>query len=228
MGEITTRATASTLSNACRKHGSRASKRSAATRTRTARLRVMLGAALMALMACHRSAPSPSREPLNRSAWVESAAVQRGYVKAGDFAQFGCPPGWMGVEETAAALRGGEVSTTYVGSDPVGHDSTITCVAQREFALPAQSSPARAEAAPVQRPLAPVWMSTTDDGITVGFRREVPLSAPIYIAQETPCGPRVIGIELGDLLKWLADPASGANRHFLGMISGGCPEQNRR
>ena len=85
-----------------------------------------------------------TREPLDRSAWVESAAVQRGYVKAGDFAQFGCPPGWMGVEETAAALRGGEVSTTYVGSEPLRADSTVTCVAQREFALPASSTPARA------------------------------------------------------------------------------------
>jgi len=195
--------------------------------TRTGSL-MLLGAVLcqLALMACQRKAPSESREPLDRSAWVESAAVQRGYVKAGDFAQFGCPPGWMGVEETAAALRGGEVSTTYVGSDPPRSEATITCVAQRDFALPAQSTPVRAGAAPVQRPLAPVWLSTSADGITVVFRREVPLSAPIYIGQETPCGPRVIGIELGDLLKWLADPSSGANRHFLGMTSGGCPERN--
>ena len=190
---------------------------------------MLLGAALcqMALMACQRKTPA-GREPLDRSAWVESAAVQRGYVKAGDFAQFGCPPGWMGVEETAAALRGGEVSTTYVGSDPPRAEGTVTCVAQRDFALPAKASAAPTVAAPIERPLAPVWVSTTDDGITVGFRREVPLSAPIYIAQETPCGPRVIGVELGDLMKWLADPSSGANRRFLGMTSGGCPEQNKR
>jgi len=191
---------------------------------------MMLGAALcqMALMACHSKAPPSSREPLDRSAWIESAAAERGYVKAGDFAQFGCPPGWMGVEETAAALRGGEVSTTYVGNDPPRAEGTITCVAQQEFALPARSATPRSAAAAIQRPLAPVWVSTTGDGITVGFRREVPLSAPIYIGQETPCGPRVIGVELGDLLKWLADPSSGADRHFLGMTSGGCPEQNRR
>ena len=187
---------------------------------------MLLGAALcqMALLACHRR-PTVSREPLDQSAWVESVAVQRGYVKAGDFAQFGCPPGWMGVEETAAALRGGEVSTTYVGSEPPRAEDTVTCVAQREFAIPPASAPAPSVAAPAERPLAPVWLSTTDDGITVGFRREVPLSAPIYIAQETPCGPRVIGVELGDLLTWLADPSSGANRHFLGMVSGGCPER---
>jgi len=204
--------------------------RRAANKNYTVRLMTLLGAVLcqIPLMACHSNAPTATREPLDRSAWVESAAVQRGYVKPGDFAQFGCPPGWMSVEETAAALRGGEVSTTYVGSEPLRADSTVTCVAQREFALPASSTPARPGPAPVQRPLAPVWLSTTDDGITVGFRREVPLSAPIYIAQETACGPRVIGVELGDLLKWLADPSSGENRHFLGMISGGCPDQSRR
>ncbi len=182
----------------------------------------------VALAGCHREAPASTREPLDRSAWVESAAVQRGYVKAGDFAQFGCPPGWMGVEETAAALRGGEVKTTYVGRDRPRAENTITCVAQRDFALPPPAPPAPAVAAPPERPLAPVWLSTNDDGITVGFRREVPLSAPIYIAQETPCGPRVIGVELGDLMTWLADPTSGAKRHFLGMVSGGCPEQNKR
>jgi hypothetical protein len=181
----------------------------------------------IAVMGCQRQAPPSAREPLDRSAWVESAAVQRGYVKAGDFAQFGCPPGWMGVEETAAALRGGEVKTTYVGSDPPRAENTITCVAQRDFALPPPATPVRAVAAPPERPLTPVWLSTNDDGITVGFRREVPLSAPIYIAQETACGPRVIGVELGDLMKWLADPTSGAKRHFLGMVSGGCPEQGK-
>lgn len=210
--------------------GPTAKLRPAVNTNSTVRLLRLLAAVLcqIALMACHSKSSSATREPLDRSAWVESAAVQRGYVKAGDFAQFGCPPGWMSVEETAAALRGAEVSTTYVGSEPLRADSTVNCVAQREFALPPSSTPARPGAAPVQRPLAPVWLSTTDDGITVGFRREVPLSAPIYIAQETPCGPRVIGVELGDLLKWLADPSSGANRHFLGMISGGCPDQTRR
>ena len=182
---------------------------------------------LVALTACQTDHSPRGREPLGRSAWVEDVAAQRGYIKAGDFAQFGCPPGWMGVEETAAALRGRAVSTTYVGPDPPSHDGTITCVAQREFALPAPSSPSRPGAGQLRRPLAPVWVSTDTDGITIGFRREVPSSAAIYIGQDTACGPRLIGVELGDLMKWLADPSWGAKRHFLGMISGGCPEQNR-
>jgi len=159
---------------------------------------------------------------------VETVGLGGEEIEGGSEGEGGGEGEQSSVEETAAALRGGEVSTTYVGSEPLRADSTVTCVAQREFALPASSTPARPGPAPVQRPLAPVWLSTTDDGITVGFRREVPLSAPIYIAQETACGPRVIGVELGDLLKWLADPSSGENRHFLGMISGGCPDQSRR
>jgi hypothetical protein len=58
---------------------------------------------------------------------------------------------------------------------------------------------------------------------TIGFRSELQPSAPIYIAQETPCGPRVIGVRLGDLLKWLADPQAATKRDFLGMLSAGCP-----
>ena len=197
--------------------------------TRTRYTPVLLGVVLcqVALAACRTDHSTQGREPLGRSAWVEDVAAQRGYIKAGDFAQFGCPPGWMGVEETAAALRGRAVSTTYVGPDPPAHEYTITCVAQREFALPAPSASPRPGAGQLRRPLAPVWVSTADDGITIGFRREVPSSAAIYIGQETPCGPRLIGVELGDLMKWLADPSWGAKRHFLGMISGGCPEQSR-
>lgn len=30
-----------------------------------------------------------------RGSWIEDAAVQRGYIKPGDFAQFGCLAGWM-------------------------------------------------------------------------------------------------------------------------------------
>ena len=29
-------------------------------------------------------------------------------------------------------------------------------------------------------------------------------------------GQRLIGVELGDLMKWLANPSLGAKRHFLG------------
>ena len=68
-------------------------------------------------IACHGGDSRRPREPLDRSAWVEDAAVQRGYIKPGDFAQFGCPPGWMGIDETATALRGHQVSTRYVGVD---------------------------------------------------------------------------------------------------------------
>jgi hypothetical protein len=180
------------------------------------------------LGACRGNDPRPVREPLAWSAWVEDGAVQRGHIKPGDLAQFGCPPGWMAVDETTAAVRGRRVSTTYVGSDPRSQEAAMTCVAQREFALPAKVTSARPEATASRRPLTPVWISTEGDGITVGFARELPLSAAIYIGQDTPCGPRLIGVELGDLLKWLADPSFGAKRHFLGMISAGCPEQNRR
>jgi hypothetical protein len=179
---------------------------------------------LASAIACNNGDPRTTRDGLAWSAWIEDAAAQRGHIKAGDFAQFGCPPGWMGIDETAAALRGRQVSTTYMGPDPPRPESTITCVAQREFALPPQSESPHARIDRARRPLTPVWLSTEGEGITVGFAREVPLSAPIYIGQDTPCGPRLIGVELGDLLKWLADPQSGPGRHFLGMISGGCPE----
>jgi hypothetical protein len=181
-----------------------------------------------AFIACYSKDARRFREPLGWSAWVEDAAVQRGYIKPGDFAQFGCPPGWMGIEETAAALRGREVSTTYMGADPPSHEGTITCVSQKEFALPSQSTSTHPRPDQGRRLLAPVWVSTRGDGITIGFSRELPSSAAVYIGQDTPCGPRLIGIELGDLLKWLADPSWGPKRHFLGMISGGCPEQNRQ
>jgi hypothetical protein len=177
-------------------------------------------------MACHRS--NAGRDPLTSSAWVDDAAIQRGYIRAGDVAQFGCPPGWMAIDETAAALRGKQVSTTYVGTDPRSQEAAMTCVAQKEFALPAKSTSPPPEKPAGRRPLTPVWISAENDGITIGFARELPPSAPIYIGQDTPCGPRVIGVELGDLLKWLADPSWGATRHFLGMVSGGCPEQPQR
>ncbi len=199
---------------------------STASRKKSAALGLLLFQAL--LTACHGTDPHIPRQPLPWSAWIEDAAVQRGHVQAGDVAQFGCPPGWMGIDETAAALRGHEVSTTYVGSDPPRHEGAITCVAQHDFALPAKATSARPAADPVRRPLTPVWVSTAADGIVIGFARELPPDAAVYLGQDTPCGPRLIGVELNDLLKWLADPSWGRDRHFLGMISGGCPEQNRQ
>jgi hypothetical protein len=157
------------------------------------------------------------------SGWIEETAAQRGYVKPGDFAQFGCPPGWLGVEDTAAALRGREVSTVYLGVDPLPREGTITCVAQAEFGLPQPATASTPARQPMRRPLAPVWVEVGADSTTIGFRSELPPSAAIYIAQDTPCGPRVIGVRLGDLLKWLADPHAATKRDFLGMISAGCP-----
>jgi hypothetical protein len=183
------------------------------------------------LAGCRDGDPHRGPPALSWSAWIEDTAVQRGHVQAGDVAQFGCPPGWRGIEETAAALRGRDVSMTYVGSDRPRPEGTINCVAQQDFALP-PSTPSTPSAAPVpdpaRRPLAPVWVSSTADGMVIGFARELPPDAPIYLGQDTPCGPRLIGVELNDLLKWLADPSWGRDRHFLGMTSGGCPEQNRR
>ena len=159
-------------------------------------------------IACRDSAAPPGREPLGWSGWIEETAAQRGYVKPGDVGQFGCPPGWLGVEDTAAALRGRQVSARYMGTAPPPHEGTTTCVAQREFSLPPAYQPLGPEQDPVRRPLAPVWVDTQPDRITVGFRAELPLSAAIYIGRDTPCGPRIIGVRLGDLLKWLADPQS--------------------
>ena len=179
-------------------------------------------------IACHDSAAPPGREPLGWSGWIEETAAQRGYVKPGDVAQFGCPPGWLGVEDTAAALRGRQVSARYMGTVPPPHEGTTTCVAQREFSLPPAYQPLGPEQDPVRRPLAPVWVDTQPDRITVGFRAELPLSAAIYIGRDTPCGPRIIGVRLGDLLKWLADPQSATQRDFLGMVSAGCPDVTTR
>ena len=179
-----------------------------------------------AAIAC-RGEPAPrDRRHVASSGWIEETAIQRGYVKPGDIAQFGCPPGWFGVEDTAAALRGREVSTVYMGSDAPPHEGTLTCVAQAEFALPEPypgPAPARR---PMRQPLSPVWVDIAADSTTIGFRSELPLSAAIYIARDTPCGPRVIGVRLGDLLNWLVDPQAAPKRDFLGMISGGCPERD--
>ena len=75
-------------------------------------------------------AASGDPQPRRRGSWFEDAAVQRGYIKPGDFAQFGCLAGWMGIHKTAAALRGHAVSTTYMGAEPPPHEGTITCVSQ--------------------------------------------------------------------------------------------------
>jgi hypothetical protein len=177
-----------------------------------------------AVMACRNKEALRGREPSGWSAWIEDAATDRGYIKPGDFAQFGCPSGWMGVGDTPAALRGREVSATYRGMDPPPREGTITCVAQREFALPPPYTSQDPERDPIRRPLAPVWVTIGAEGTTIGFRRELPPSAAIYIGQDTPCGPHLTGVRLGDLLKWLSDPHSAAKRDFLGLVSAGCPE----
>jgi hypothetical protein len=179
------------------------------------------------VIACRPQVRMPERQPPGSSGWIEETAVQRGYIEPGDFAHFGCPPGWLGVEDTAAALRGRQASTVYMGTDPPPREGTITCVAQREFALPPPSPINASEQQPIRQPLAPVWVEIGADSTTIGFRSELPLSAAIYIGQETPCGPRLIGVRLGDLLKWLVDPHAATKRDFLGMISGGCPQPRK-
>ena len=178
-----------------------------------------------AMMACRQKPPQLGRPALGASGWIEEAAVRRGYVKPGDVAQFGCPPGWRGVEDTAAALRGRDASTVYMGTDPPPGEDSVTCVAQAEFALPEPYTAGPSQQKPVRRPLAPVWLDIGVEATTVGFRSELPLGAPIYFARDTPCGPRVIGVRLGDLLNWLVDPQTAPTRDFLGMTNGGCPEQ---
>ncbi len=189
---------------------------------------VALVVSQLVIIACERTASPPGRELLRWSAWIEDAAVQRGHIKPGDFAQFGCPPGWVGIEDTAAALRGDKVSTTYLGSDPPPREGTITCVAQREFALPPAHSSPDPIRDPTHRPLAPVWVTIEHDRTTIGFRSALSPNAAIFIGQETPCGPRLIGVRLRDLLTWLADPAAATKRDFLGMVSAGCPEKDAR
>ena len=180
-----------------------------------------------AVIACRDESPGSERRHLAWSGWIEDTAAQRGYVKPGEFAQFGCPPGWLGVEDTAAALRGRRVATVYMGTDPPPREGTLTCVAQTEFALPRPYSSHASQQQPMRQPLAPVWVDIGADSTTIGFRSELPLSAAIYIGRDTPCGPRVIGVRLGDLLKWLVDPSAATKRDFLGMVSGGCPETDR-
>jgi hypothetical protein len=176
-------------------------------------------------LGCRDNTPRSERRQLGWSGWIEEAAAQRGHIKPGDLAQFGCPPGWLGVEDTAAALRGRHVSAVYMGADPVPSEGAITCVAQAEFALPQPEARKGPGNRPMRRPLAPVWVEIGVDSTTIGFRSELGPGAPIYIGQDTPCGPRVIGVRLGDLLKWLVDPQAATKRDFLGMISGGCPER---
>jgi hypothetical protein len=110
-----------------------------------------------------------------------------------------------------------------MGTEPPPTEGTVTCVAQQAFALPPRYAVDPSDQHALRQPLAPVWVDIGIDSTTIGFRSELPLSAPIYFGQETPCGPRVIGVRLGDLLAWLVDPESGKKRDFLGMISGGCP-----
>jgi hypothetical protein len=179
------------------------------------------------VVACERQHSPPLRELSAWSGWIEDAAAQRGYIKPGDVARFGCPPGWAGVEDTAASLRGKDTSATYMGTDPPPREGTITCVAQKEFALPPPHRSHDPERDPTRRPLAPVWVEIGAERTTIGFRSELPPSAAIYIGQDTPCGPRLIGVRLGDLLKWLSDPNSVQKRDFLGMINAGCPNATK-
>ena len=88
------------------------------------------------------------------------------------------------------------------------------------FALPVTG--AAPQPPPIRRPIAPVWLDIGVEATTIGFRSELPLGAPVYFARDTPCGPRVIGVRLGDLLNWLTDPETAPKRDFLGMTSGGC------
>jgi hypothetical protein len=184
---------------------------------------VTLMMCLTVVTGCRQKATLRERQAAEWSAWIEEAAAQRGYIKPGDFAEFGCPPGWLGVDDTAAALRGGQGSTRYMGTDPPPREGTLTCVAQKELPLPPPYTLHHPEADPPRRPLAPVWVDMEADRLTIGFRSELPPTAAIYIARDTPCGPRVIGVRLDDLLKWLSDPYSAPKRDFLGMISSGCP-----
>jgi hypothetical protein len=178
------------------------------------------------MLACRHTPSQPERRQLSWSGWIEETAAKRGYVKAGEFAQFGCPPGWFGVGDTPAALRGRQASTVYMGTDPPPREGTVTCVAQAEFALPQAYTPGPSAQQPRRQPLSPVWVNIGPDSTTIGFRSEVSLSAAIYIGRDTPCGPRVIGVRLGDLLTWLVDPQAATKRDFLGMVSAGCPEKN--
>ena len=190
-------------------------------------MRVTVLAALLiccTLTACRRDTPQSLRQQLEVSGWIDESAVRRGHIKPGDVAQFGCPAGWRAVEDTAAALRGREVSTVYMGTEPPDREGVITCVAQTELALPPRYAGNTNQQQSIRQPLAPVWVEIGAEATTIGFRSELPLSAPIYIARETPCGPRVIGVRLGDLLRWLVDPQTAPKRDFLGMISAGCPE----
>ena len=187
------------------------------------RVLVALLLAATVAIACRQKPTESVRLQVGWSGWVDEAAAKRGHLKAGDIAQFGCPPGWRGVEDTAAAMRGRDASAVYVGNDPPPGDATVTCVALTDFTLPVQST-AKAPLTSPRRPLAPVWLEMGTEGTIIGFRSELSLGAPIYFARETPCGPRVIGVRLADLLNWLVDPQTAPKRDFLGMTNGGCPE----
>jgi hypothetical protein len=186
---------------------------------------VTLMLAGLAAGGCRNADTARGRAPLQQGAWIENDAVARGHIEPGDFAQFGCPAGWKAAGDTAASLRGRGASTTYRGIEAPPRGDAVTCVAQREFSLPPPYATSDPAGAPVERPLAPVWVSMDADATTIGFRREVPPDAALHIGQDTPCGPHLIGVRLGDLLKWLSDPPSAVTRDFLGLISAGCPER---
>jgi hypothetical protein len=192
----------------------------------TTRIIAALLACAPALIACHRKAAPPVPDALQSSGWIETSAVQRGHIEPGDIAQFGCPPGWMGVDDTEVAVRRRHTDARYMGTAPPPRAGTLTCVAQREFALPPPYAGSAPDPDAFTRPLLPVSLTLGVDSTTIVFRREMPPTSAIYLGQDTPCGPRLIGVRLGDLLKWLENPHSAPKRDFLGMVSAGCPEWN--
>jgi hypothetical protein len=183
---------------------------------------------ILAPAGCRQAGARATREPLPWSGWFEERAIARGHIEPGDIAQFGCPRGWMSVDDTSVALRAGRESVTYRGTDPQPRDGTHTCIAQQAFELPPAHPPRSSAPDGVHQPVTPVSVAVGPDRTTIVFSSELPLAAAVYIGQDTPCGPRVIGVRLGDLLKWLSDPQSATKRDFLGMISAGCPERIER
>ena len=193
-------------------------------------MRAVLLTVLMCTMVagCRHKPPEVTRPQLGSSGWIEEDAVRRGYIKPGDVAQFGCPPGWRAVEDTVAAVRDKKASAVYLGEDPPSYEGAVTCVAQAEFALPGKPTTDPGRSQQPRQPLAPIWLDVGVEATTIGFRSEMPLGAPIYFARDTSCGPRVIGVRLGDLLNWLSDPETAPKRDFLGMTNGGCPEEEKK
>ena len=177
---------------------------------------------LLAITGCQQTGARATREALPWSGWFEDRAVERGHIEPGDIAQFGCPPGWMGVDDTWVAVHSGKASATYRGTNPQPRDGTITCIAQKAFALPPPHATSGSDPDPIHQPVTPVEVAVGPDRTTIVFSSALPAVAAVYIGQDTPCGPRLIGVRLGDLMNWLSDPQSAGKRDFLGLVSAGC------